>query len=275
MNETTDLYLSYRHALGFLSDRAFYVVTIPAFHIIVSSLFCWFIHFAYRYHWFDKYKIRPAKEYPPEKLVLKAIKEFYRSKVISLAVHWFFLYHVYTALHEIPFNKPMDPWYIILAQIPVFILLEDMLFYWAHRLFHHPAIYKLIHKKHHQFRYTVGFAAEYAHPVEAVVANTLPSYAGPALLGAHPVTFLIWIFLRVWESTDAHSGFLLPWSPWNLFLSVQGGVDRHDFHHSRNVGSYGSFTKFWDWFCGTDTAFNDFIAKKQQLKATRAKAVRS
>ena len=31
-------------------------------------------------------------------------------------------------------------------------LLEDTLFYWTHRLFHHPWLYATFHKTHHRFK---------------------------------------------------------------------------------------------------------------------------
>jgi hypothetical protein len=37
---------------------------------------------------------------------------------------------------------------------------------------------------------------------------------------------------RMWETVDAHCGYVFPWSVWNLLQSVQGGTARHDFHHS-------------------------------------------
>jgi len=48
-------------------------------------------------------------------------------------------------------------------------------FYWAHRVLHHRRIYKYIHKQHHEFKATVGIAAEYAHPVESLLANAVPT----------------------------------------------------------------------------------------------------
>jgi hypothetical protein len=38
-------------------------------------------------------------------------------------------------------------------------------------------------------------------------------------------------------------------------LLLQGGSERHDFHHSHFLGSYGSFFCFWDWLCGTDVPY--------------------
>lgn len=44
--------------------------------------------------------------------------------------------------------------------------------------------------------------------------------------------------LRIHETTESHSGYEFPWSPWHLFW-WQGGAAFHDFHHTRNVDCYG------------------------------------
>jgi hypothetical protein len=40
-------------------------------------------------------------------------------------------------------------------------------------------------------------------------------------LQSHTFTFCIWLFLRIVETVDAHSGFRLPFAPWQLLDSVQ------------------------------------------------------
>lgn len=37
---------------------------------------------------------------------------------------------------------------------------------------------------------------------------------------------------------------------------------RHDYHHSHNVGNFGSFFVFWDWLCGTDQAYLAWRSRK-------------
>lgn len=48
------------------------------------------------------------------------------------------------------------------AKILLCMLIDDTLFYWAHRLLHHRYLYKYIHKKHHAFRYAMPMAVEYS-----------------------------------------------------------------------------------------------------------------
>jgi len=77
-----------------------------------------------------------------------------------------------------------------------------------------------------------------------------------------------WLFIRLTETYDAHSGYDFPWQPWKL-LPFQGGADRHDFHHSHNVGNYGAFFTFWDWIGGTDLAYRKW---KQEQAAAAAES---
>lgn len=106
-----------------------------------------------------------------------------------------------------------------------------------------------------------SIAAEYAHPVEQVLANFIPTFGGLALCGAHPLTFMLWIVIRILETVESHSGYHFRYSPFS-FSDYQGGADVHDFHHSVNKGNYGSFTTFWDVVCGTDAAYKALKLKR-------------
>ena len=80
--------------------------------------------------------------------------------------------------------------------------------------------------------------------------------------------------LRIWKTCDGHSGLFLPFSPWNVVSRDNARV--HDFHHSQNRGSFGSFfhvrawhvmapplnMQVWDWLCGTDRAYHEWKHKQ-------------
>lgn len=144
----------------------------------------------------------------------------------------------------------------LLVDVLCCIIVEDFLFYWCHRALHLPLLYKHIHKRHHEFRILKGMsiASEYTHPVESFVGNILPVVAGPILLSSHLVTVAVWLVIRMLKTCDAHSGYNFPWSPFNAGFPMNE-ARRHDFHHSANMGSYGSFFVVWDRLCGTDNAF--------------------
>jgi sterol desaturase/sphingolipid hydroxylase (fatty acid hydroxylase superfamily) len=120
------------------------------------------------------------------------------------------------------------------------LLICDTGFYWVHRTLHHPKLFQMIHSQHHRFMTSVGIASEYAHPVliidqiffcyirqwvlltccfcvcvcvkiEQIFANFLPTILGGMLLGPHMFTWFLWMFLRILETVDAHSGYSFPW----------------------------------------------------------------
>jgi len=202
--------------------------------------------------------------------------ECLKSLVVShLVAQWIVSYLLYPSFvwFGLTWEASRVPtWFELGWQILAFMLVEDSLFYWLHRLLHHPLIYKHVHKKHHEFKVTVGIASEYAHPVEGIVSNVLPFIAGPFLVaycyGLHVLAFWLWLFIRVCETVEAHSGYAFPFSPFS-FLPFQGGPERHDYHHLYNVGSYGSFFNYWDWVMGTDKPFQEHQKKKKLAKSQK------
>lgn len=95
--------------------------------------------------------------------------------------------------------------------------------------------------------------------MEEICTGIVPTFTGPFLMGMHPILVFIFVALRVSESADAHCGYAFPWSIWRLGRPG----DRHDFHHSHNIGNYGAWFTFWDRVCGTDKAYREYIAKKK------------
>lgn len=157
-------------------------------------------------------------------------------------------------------------------QLAVAIVFNNIMFYWVHRALHHRSIYRFIHKQHHQFKTTIGIAAEHAHPVEQLLANAIPLVAGPLVVNMHFVAWWAYLIIREYETIDAHSGYDFPWSP---FAQLPGGsgADFHDYHHLHfNKGNYGgAFFRFWDRLCGTDVHYREF-KRKQALENKQGKA---
>ena len=52
-------------------------------------------------------------------------------------------------------------------------------------------------------------------------------------------------------------------------LTLLGSSIYHNFHHSHNVGNYGSFFTIWDTLCGTNRHYFKYLAnrEKKQLAA--------
>ncbi|XP_023840548.1 fatty acid hydroxylase domain-containing protein 2 isoform X1 [Salvelinus sp. IW2-2015] len=124
-------------------------------------------------------------------------------------------------------------------------VLEELMFYYSHRLFHHPALYKHFHKQHHEWTAPIGVVSLYAHPLEHVLSNMLPALIGPVILGSHLVTTTLWYALALVSTTISHCGYHLPFLPSPEF---------HDYHHlkfNQNFGVLGVL----DRLHGTDANF--------------------
>ena len=162
-----------------------------------------------------------------------------------------------------PFTYPST--FEITSQIIVFMLVEDCAFYWIHRLLHTPFLYKRLHKKHHEYKTTIGIAAEYSHPLEFVLANLIPTSLGASLLGSrcHILTWYMWIIVRILETTDGHCGYEFSWSPFRL-LPLSGSANYHNFHHSHNVGNYSSFFTYWDTIFQTNKHYWRHLSRQEK-----------
>jgi sterol desaturase/sphingolipid hydroxylase (fatty acid hydroxylase superfamily) len=211
---------------------------------------------------FKSLKIQQDKK-PNSELYVKCLNHCLFNQFVVVPIGLYVLYPVFTYC-GVRVHEPIPHFFIFIRDILVSIAVSDTLSYWSHRLLHHPSIYKYVHKQHHQFRVSVGIASIYAHPIEDVLVNLIPTLGGSLLMGSHIVVMWVWITIRLAETIDVHSGYNFPFSPFSIF-SVQGGASRHDFHHSHNVGCYGDFFIFWDHIMGTDI---EYIKYTDKLKSS-------
>jgi len=76
------------------------------------------------------------------------------------------------------------------------MLVEDCFFYVGHSILHKPSFY-WIHKKHHEYKNVISIASQYAHPLEQILGNSMPTFIGYKVLSnIYPVHCIsIWVFL--------------------------------------------------------------------------------
>jgi len=144
----------------------------------------------------------------------------------------------------------------IMGTIIFCMICEDFTFYFSHRLLHWRVIYPYIHKIHHQHIITIGIAAEYAHPIEFIFGNLIPTTMGSMILGEkmHFYTYILWVLIRLGETIDGHCGYEFSWSPYRL-VPFSTSASYHAFHHSHNVGNYSSFFSLWDTIFNTNKIY--------------------
>ena len=147
------------------------------------------------------------------------------------------------------------------------MIVEDFTFHLSHRLLHWKAIYPYIHKVHHEHKVTIAAAANYAHPIEFLFGNVLPTAAGTLILGPkiHITTSLTWYVLRSMESTEGHSGYEFSWSMYRL-IPFGSDYAYHVYHHTQNVGNYSSTFTFWDTVFGSNRQYYRYLADLEEEK---------
>ncbi|KAI3639404.1 hypothetical protein MIR68_002934 [Amoeboaphelidium protococcarum] len=152
----------------------------------------------------------------------------------------------------------------MIRDIAFYYLLEEIMFYYGHRLLHHPRIYKYIHKVHHEYKQPIGAAAVYAHPLEHLTVSLTPVVLGPLLAhyyfagaGGHVASFWLWSIIVTFNIIHDHSGFKIPYMPDSLF---------HDYHHVAFTSNYGA-TGVLDWLHGTTKGYDQWREKVMNRKA--------
>jgi 4-alpha-methyl-delta7-sterol-4alpha-methyl oxidase len=136
-------------------------------------------------------------------------------------------------------------WSTYAWQLTFFVLLDDFLYYWMHRLMHENKwLLKHVHSVHHQIRTPSAIAGNHFHWLELAMTAGL-ALVGPVLLESHITVVYAWIILRQLEAADGHTGYNLPWDPLH-WLPLYEGAAYHDFHHARFKGNYAGFLPVWD-----------------------------
>lgn len=204
--------------------------------------------------WIMKYKTQPGKNEPVEKDKLwKAFKTVIFNQLI-LGIPLLSLYSYAKVKIGSPYSsEDLPSVFRIVCELTVITVIEEIGFYYTHRLVHWGPLYKWIHKQHHEWTAPIALIAFYAHPIEYVVSNSVPVMTGPIVLKSHILTAWIWYALAVMTTAIHHSGYHLPWLPSPQF---------HDFHHLKFNCNYG-LLGILDWFHGTDKLWRGTVEFKR------------
>lgn len=141
--------------------------------------------------------------------------------------------------------RELPTFHYVLLELAIFIIVEEIGFYYSHRLLHHRLVYRYIHKKHHEWTSPVAVTAIYCHPVEHIFSNLLPPFLGVLIMRSHIATSWLWFTMAICNTLSAHSGYHFPFFP---------SPEAHDFHHLKFNYCFGVLG-ILDRLHGTDSLF--------------------
>jgi sterol desaturase/sphingolipid hydroxylase (fatty acid hydroxylase superfamily) len=172
-------------------------------------------------------------------------------------------------------------WYLGISFAAV-LCLQDTYFYFVHRLFHHPALFRLIHYGHHRSGDPTPWTSFAFDLPEAIVQAIF--FAGIvfivpvhfAVLGSALIVMTIWSIFNHLGLELFPASFARHWlGKWAI------GSTHHSYHHRDRHVHFGLYFTFWDRLLGTqdpdydlkfDRALNE--VKQQEPSTTNNQLTR-
>jgi len=227
----------------------FFFTVITLRYFLVAGIF-----YVFFYKWFrKKYEARKInqRDYKPGQFK-KEIKYSLISSLIFAVAGTATVILWQKGETKVYTNIDLLGWRYLPASLLIYMLLQETYYYWIHRWMHIPAVYKVIHKVHHDSRIASPFTAFSFHPLEA----SLQAIFLPVLLMMIPVHYFVIIFLLVimtFSSVINHLDIEIypkksfrSWAKWII------GASHHARHHKYFKCNYGLYFTFWDRLIKTE-----------------------
>jgi len=162
------------------------------------------------------------------------------------------------------------------------IIAHDAYFYWAHRLMHHPRMFRHFHRAHHRSITPTPWAAySFAMPEAAVMFLFVPLWL--FFVPTPGWVMVVWLNFQIIRNAMGHAGFEF-FPSWWLNSPLTRWVNttvHHDLHHNGGFNSnFGLYFTWWDKWMGTEhpkyhEKFLEVTGRTQPLAATANNKVAS
>lgn len=136
----------------------------------------------------------------------------------------------------------------LLIEIVTIILVMDLMMYIFHYLAHHPFIYKILHRKHHEHKRTNFLSLFVLHPLETLGFGLMMIFVF-MWYDFSIFSIMIYLLINLIWGTIGHLNreFFPKWTE-QLFL---GTTKFHNQHHLNEQRNFGFYTSIWDRMFGT------------------------
>lgn len=146
------------------------------------------------------------------------------------------------------------PWWWLPLSLLIALVLHETYYYWLHRWMHHPRIFRIVHKVHHDSNITSPWTAFSFHPLEGLLqAVFLPVLL--LMLPMHLYVVLMQLTIMTFSSVINHLDIEV--YPKGFHKHAFGrwliGATHHSLHHKQFRYNYGLYFTFWDKWKGTES----------------------
>lgn len=157
--------------------------------------------------------------------------------------------HGLTRLYSDP--QQYGLWYLG-ASYGLVLVLQDTYFYFTHRWFHHPKLFRWVHQGHHRSRYPTPWTSFAFDPLEAIGQSL---FLGGVVwfMPLHFITLIaVLTTMTVW-AVLTHLGLdrLPALFPHHWLGQWVIGPAHHSIHHRKYTMHFGLYFTFWDRLLGT------------------------
>lgn len=163
---------------------------------------------------------------------------------------------VYTDVHAFPL------WWLPVSLL-IALVVHETYYYWLHRWMHQPAIFRIVHKVHHDSNITSPWTAFSFHPLEGVLqALFLPVVL--LLMPMHVAVLVIQLTIMTVTSVINHLDIEI--YPRNFHRHFLGrwliGATHHSLHHKQFRYNFGLYFTFWDKWKQTESPLYEKLFEK-------------
>ena len=158
-------------------------------------------------------------------------------------------------------------WWIPLSLV-IAMFLHETYYYWLHRWMHHPRIFRIVHKVHHDSNITSPWTAFSFHPLEGI----LQAIFLPLLLLIFPMHLYVLILqLTIMTFSSVINHLDIEIYPARFHKNYIGkwliGATHHSLHHKQFKYNFGLYFTFWDKWKKTESPVYEKLFEEKTAKA--------
>lgn len=244
----------------FIAATLFFFLLIMGRYFLFAGMFYLIFHRSSRAKW--QARKLGKRQYPPQQFRREVRWSLASGAIFSIAGAVTLLLwqqghtRIYTNADE------YGLWYLPVSLVAAMVIHETY-YYWLHRWMHQPAIFRIVHKVHHDSNITSPWTAFSFHPLEALLqAIILPAIL--LVLPLHYYAIALQLTLMTFSSVINHLDIEI--YPRRFAQHFLGrwliGATHHSLHHRQFRYNFGLYFTFWDKWKKTESPLYEDTFKK-------------